>query len=401
MAMAEIETLPEVEEKKETTPPVTPVAVETGKEQTHSTKEPLESPLNRMMNRYKDKQNGEPLKATVVPPVLKEEFIKDLSPEELKKFKEMPLDEGMRVKLIETANNMTKFNRLQTERDVRIKELEKLIPTDERTKQQQEFIDGLKTDFKGTMEKFKEVFELPDVESLSQNLQKSTVLESKITDFQQKNLIPKLEKKYNLGEGNFVYDPSEAYKPNTPSYEYRVNTEKQEKVFIAEEMESEKRLSAATKQVTDERTKQTVELFKELYPEQEIKADMSEEDKAKIIEANTKNKEEYTAMLAHIDTMFENMKEAKSFTPDVNPFAITNIFKGVHFDKLAQKKVDRAITELHAEYKAKGIFLPDNGKAPVTDFTKINGKAPISNNFTEEQLKRSPLARSLNRSLNK
>lgn len=396
--MAETTTLPEVENKE--TPPVETTKTET-KAQEHSTKEPIQSPLNRMMDKYRDKQNGEPLKASVEVPVLKEEFIKDLSADELKKFKEMPLDEGMRIKLIETANNMTRFNRLQSERDVRIKELEKQIPTDERTKQQQEFIDGLKTDFKGTMEKYREVFELPDVDSLSQNLMKSSVLENKMSDFQQKTLVPKLEKKYNLGEGNFVYDPNEAYKPNTPSYEYRISTEKQEKIYIAEETESEKRLANATKQVTDERTKQTVELFKELYPEQEVKAEMTEEEKTAIIQANEKNKEEYTAMLSHIDTMFENMKEAKSFTADVNPFAITNIFKGIHFDKLAQKKVDSAVAQVHAEYKAKGFFLPDNGKAPVTDFTKINGKAPISNNFTEEQLKRSPLMRSVNRSLNK
>jgi len=362
------------------------------------TTEKVVTPLSKMVSRYSGnndalKDKPEPVK----PPELKEEFIKDLSPEQLKKYKEMPLDESMRVSLIETANNMTRYNRLQAERDVKIKELEKQIPSEERTTKQQEFIDGLKSDFKGTIEKYKDEFGLPDLESVMQRHSETVAMESKMAQYQEKELIPKLEKKYKLEEGTFVYDPNEAYKPNTPSYEYRVTTEKQEKVFIEEETKNVSRVKDAEKQIIEERTKQTVDLFNELFPEQQVKADMTDEQKAQVAEANQKAKDEFANMLADIDNMFVKMKEAKSFSADVNPLAITNIFKGVHFDRLSKELVDKAVAQVHAEYKQKGMYIPSNGKTPVTDVTAVNGKAPIKNAYSEERLSNSPLARQLNR----
>ncbi len=388
--MAELETTPEVKEQVTATTEVTSATE-------HSTKEVNPSPLNRMINRYKPVDKSAETKAPVKME-LKEELLKDLKPEEIKKFKEMPLDENMRIMLIETHNNMQKYNRLQSERDVRIKELEKAMPSDERTKEQQEFIDGLKTDFRGTIEKYKDKYELPDLNSIVSNLQKTSELEGKMSQYQEKELVPKLEKKYKLEEGTFVYDPNDAYKPNTPSYEYRVATEKQEKVFIEEQLQNEKKSKDALKVITEERANQIADLYKELYPEQEIKAGMTEEEKAKITEANQKGKESFQQMLAVIDTMFDKMKEAKSFSADVNPFAIKNIFRGVHFETLTKSMIDKAVAEVHAEYKAKGFYLPDNNKPPVTNASGISGKAPIPS-LTEERLKRSPLARSINRTI--
>jgi hypothetical protein len=362
------------------------------------TTEKVVTPLSKMVDRYSGKTDAlrdkpEPVKL----PELKEEFIKDLSPEQLKKYKDMPLDEGMRVSLIETANNMTRYNRLQAERDVKIKELEAKLPSEERTTKQQDFIDGLKSDFKGTIEKYKDEFGLPDLESVIQKHSENVAMESKMVQFQEKELIPKLEKKYRLEEGTFVYDPNEAYKPNTPSYEYRVTTEKQEKVFIEEETKNVSKIKDAEKQIIEERTKQTVDLFNELFPEQQVKADMTDEQKAQVTEANQKSKDEFANMLADIDNMFVKMREAKSFSADVNPLAITNIFRGVHFSKLTKDMVDKAVAQVHAEYKQKGMYIPSNGKTPVTDVASVNGKAPIKNAYSEEKLSISPLARQLNR----
>jgi hypothetical protein len=382
------------------TPEVIEKPVEEVKPVEEKTTEKIQTPLSKMVGRYSGnndalKDKPEPVKPTI--PELKEEFIKDLSPEQLKKYKEMPLDESMRISLIETANNMTRYNRLQAERDVKIKELEKLIPSEERTNKQQEFIDGLKSDFKGTIEKYKDEFGLPDLESVIQKHSETVAMESKMANFQEKELVPKLEKKYKLEEGTFVYDPNEAYKPNTPSYEYRVATEKQEKVFIEEETKSVSRVKDAEKQIIEERTKQTVDLYNQLFPEQEVKADMTDEQKAQVAEANQKNRDEFANMLADIDNMFVKMKEAKSFSADVNPLAITNIFKGVHFDRLSKELVDKAVAQVHAEYKQKGMYIPSNGKTPVTDVASVNGKAPIKNAYSEEKLSISPLARQLNR----
>jgi hypothetical protein len=81
----------------------------------------------------------------------------------------------------------------------------------------------------------------------------------------------------------------------------------------------------------------------------------------------------------------------------VNPLAITNIFRGVHFSKLTKDMVDKAVAQVHAEYKQKGMYIPSNGKTPVTDVASVNGKAPIKNAYSEEKLSISPLARQLNR----
>lgn len=379
-------TTPEVIEK--------PIVPEDSAE--HTTKEHVESPMDRMLNRYKGEVPA--IKPAPKPIELKEEFLKDTKPEDIEKFKKMPLDENMRNTLIETYNNMNKYNRLQTERDIKIKELEKLAPADGGNVKQQEFIDGLKTDFKGTLDKYKDEFGLPDAESIVGQLARANDLAGKMITFQEKELVPKLEKKHKLEVGTFVYDPNEAHTPGTPSYEYRVNTEMQEKKYLQEQIDNEKNINDAEKRINDERANQILNLHKEFFPETEVKAGMSTEEIAKITEANQKSKDEYTAMLGQIDNMFIKMRETKSFTPDINPIAISNIFKGVFFDKLAQARVDKAVADVHAEYRQKGMYIPDNGKPPVTDFSKVSGKAP--NTLTREQLDQlNPLQRSINRSL--
>lgn len=352
------------------------------------------SPLNRTVNSYR--QNSTQKTDEVV--TLKEEFIKDLKPEELEEYKKMPLDEKFRIKFIETANNMQKYNRLQNEKQLKIQELEKNVIPDEQTQKMKAFFDEAKIDFVAAVNKYKDDLSLPDISTINTDTNRVKDFEGKMKVYQEKDLIPRLEQKHNLGDGNFVYDPAEAHKPGTASYEYRVETERYEKKLKDEEDAITANIAKATEQIQKDRNEQLIKLQKDFYPLAELKDDMSPEMRQQIMDSNAITQKTFVDMLTKIDNMYAEMKKTGKFSADVNPVAIENIFKGVFFEELAGKRVNDAIAKLHAEYKSKGMYLPDNGKnPPVTDINSLNGKSPVPDSMPEQRLKNSPLARQINR----
>ena len=352
------------------------------------------SPLNRTVNSYR--QNSTQKTDEVV--TLKEEFIKDLKPEELEEYKKMPLDEKFRIKFIETANNMQKYNRLQNEKQLKIQELEKNVIPDEQTQKMKAFFDEAKIDFVAAVNKYKDDLSLPDISTINTDTNRVKDFEGKMKVYQEKDLIPRLEQKHNLGDGNFVYDPAEAHKPGTASYEYRVETERYEKKLKDEEDAITANIAKATEQIQKDRNEQLIKLQKDFYPLAELKDDMSPEMRQQIMDSNAITQKTFVDMLTKIDNMYAEMKKTGKFSADVNPVAIENIFKGVFFEELAGKRVNDAIAKLHAEYKSKGMYLPDNGKnPPVTDINSLNGKSPVPDSMSEQRLKNSPLARQINR----
>ena len=352
------------------------------------------SPLNRTVNSYR--QNSTQKTDEVV--TLKEEFIKDLKPEELEEYKKMPLDEKFRIKFIETANNMQKYNKLQNEKQLKIQELEKNVIPDEQTQKMKAFFDEAKIDFVAAVNKYKDDLNLPDISTINTDTNRVKDFEGKMKVYQEKDLIPRLEQKHNLGDGNFVYDPAEAHKPGTASYEYRVETERYEKKLKDEEDAITANIAKATEQIQKDRNEQLIKLQKDFYPLAELKDDMSPEMRQQIMDSNAITQKTFVDMLTKIDNMYAEMKKTGKFSADVNPVAIENIFKGVFFEELAGKRVNDAIAKLHAEYKSKGMYLPDNGKnPPVTDINSLNGKSPVPDSMSEQRLKNSPLARQINR----
>lgn len=330
---------------------------------------------------------------------LKEEFLTDIKPEELDNLKKLPVNEELKIKYIQTYNDMQKYNRLQSERDKEIQKYKKFLGENPDVAKVNEFVNLLREDPIKAFSKFKDDLELPDPDRIIGSLQVANDISSKVAEFQKKELIPKIIKKFKLADAeDFVYDPEEAYTPGTASYEFRVATEKKEKQIISELEEEEKKASELVNSIQEERQKQIIELKNTLFPELKISDNMSDKEKEAIKESNVRREQEFIDMLNHIDNMFIKLKETKSLSPDVNPFAISTIFKGVHFDKLVNKAVQEAVDKVHQEYKSKGLYLSKDEKSKPTDVNNIQKQAP---SIPENGKRISPLVRSINRVINK
>ncbi|WP_337872923.1 hypothetical protein [Ignavibacterium sp.] len=323
------------------------------------------------------------------------QFITEIKPEELEEFEKMPLTEELRAKYIQTYNDMQKYNRLQNERLNKIKEYEKLLGED--GKKIQNFIETFREDPIAALTRYSEEYGLPDVDGLLSHLQRAKDTFGEIEIYQKKELIPKLEKKYALDEGTFIYDPAEAYTPNTPSYEYRVMTERKEMELKEKIFEEQKKSEQLQSVLAEERKKQLSELKNMFFPEIEISEKTSEKEKKEIAEKNVKTEEEFVALLSGLDDMFMKMKETQSFSPDANPLSLINIFRGVHFNKLVERIVEQEVNKVHQQYHSKGLYLPDEETKPMPkDITKVVGKSPIPEKTTGFQ---SPLQRMILRTI--
>lgn len=333
------------------------------------------------------------------PAVLDMQFIKHLKPEEVEELKKAPLDENFRVKHIQTYNDMKKYNVLHNELNNRVKELEAKGAPPEEVQELKDFVTGLKKDFRGTVERYKDKFGLPDPSFVAKQFEPGQDYQSRISQWQESELTPNIEKKHNLPEGTFVYDPADAYKAGTPSYNYRIATEKKQREYESEYEESQKKLTTAQAKIAEERNNQLLKLRKDFFPSPEVDEKMSDEDKQKVLAQIKTSDEEFTKMLGQLDNMFANFKDAERFTPDVNPLAIENIFKGVFFEPLTKRLVDDAVAKVHREYQTKGMYLADKSRQMPTDVSKQTSSSELPGYLSDDKRKFSPLKRSIYRNI--
>ena len=81
--------------------------------------------------------------------------------------------------------------------------------------------------------------------------------------------------------------------------------------------------------------------------------DGSDEYKKLVGEANGRFQER----LEGLDGMYAKMK-AGDTSPQGNPFAIRNIFRGVYFDELSKEIVEKTVRDIHSKYNKRGLYLP-------------------------------------------
>lgn len=316
------------------------------------------------------------------PPVEKKydySFFKDLKPEDYEAVKDYQ-DEAVRFKLLEKTNDVKKYQRLVSERETQLNQYKSAKPEEELGKYK-EFIEGMKKDAIGTYKRFQKDFDLPEPEFLEKQVASGDV-ESRLEQWQEKDLVPNIERKHKIEEGTFTYDPSEAYKAGTPSYDYRIATEKRERELTSEfQQMQDKQIDIATKvkQQTDTDMKYLRETY---FPNSDY-------------ETPEKADEAFVSLLTKIDENQEAIRKGE-FNAELNPFALRNIFRGMNFDTLVQSAVDKATKSLHSQYNAKGLYLPNN-ETP-TDATKLKGSSPTGNN-NSERTKFSPMHRVVQQSL--
>lgn len=311
--------------------------------------------MGDMINRYKDKTTIEPKDTPEVKAESAEEkkydysFFKDLTNDDYEKYADLKTkDESLYYELLTNRNEMKKNQRLVSQREV---ELAKAKEPSEAIKKYDEFFNGLKKDFFGTYKKHQTEFNLPDLEFINRQIETGGDLQSRLQQWQANDLIVQIEKRFKLDNGDFIYDPADAYKAGTPSYEYRIATERKEKEMQSEYDTQETNRATAFKKIAEEREKDLMFLKDTYYKD---------------------NEDEFVSLLGEMDTKASLMREG-NFSSDANPFAIKNLFRGVFFDKLLAKSNEMLANKIHQEYNSKGMFLPSNGKEKFLDSTNIKG----------------------------
>jgi hypothetical protein len=313
-------------------------------------------------------------------------FFKDLGDDDYKKYEPIKTkDEGHYYEILQHRNEMKKNQRLLSERDKELGQLRGQKP-DERLAKHQEFFDGLKKDFKGTYSRFQKDFDLPDFQYVENQSASGNSIQERLQQFQDIELTPNIEKKFKLEEGTFVYDANEAYKAGTPSYEYRLQTEVKERGLTSEyetNLTKQQTLLTKVKQQTDADMKFLREGY---FPDKDY-------------ESPQKADEAFVAYLTELDKVQAQINTGE-FNPEQNPFALRNIFRGVHHDNLSKTALEKQAKDIHSQYNAKGLYLPDN-ELP-TDPTKLKGNTPPpATGEYKGDGKFSPMHRRIKQSFNK
>lgn len=323
---------------------------------------------------------------------------KDIGQDDLKSIddylKENKIENpAIRHRMAMHLNDVKKGHRLISEREIKIKDLEKAgVKEVEVDKKFTDFVDGLQKDFFGTYAKYQSEYNLPDITSMAKMVASGNTLEARIAQFQKDVLTPEIEKKHNIPTGTFVFDASEAWKSGTPSYEFRTKTAEKELEFQGEYQKKNSEIVNSAKQMIELRNNQMKEL-KEYYFPVSKQDDGSEEYKAEVEKQNNN----FTEMLAKLDGVYNDMKSGKAISPELNPFVFKNVFRGVFYPELSKIDIQKAVAKVHEQYAKHGLRLP-KGEMPE-DMTKLKGESPDveSGNFKVGDTRFSPQNRMLKR----
>ena len=276
----------------------------------------------------------------------------------------------IRHRLVDRLDDFKKQQRLATERDVKIKELEKSgIREVEVDKKFTDFVDGLQKDFFGTYAKYQSEYKLPDITSMAKMVASGNTIQARIGQYQTDVLTPEIEEKHHIEKGTFVFDAADAWKSGTPSYDYRIKTADKENEFRGEYQKKNDDINSSAKQMVDIRNQQMEEI-KNTYFSVTKQNDGSDEYKT---EAEAQNKK-FTDFLTKLDTVYNDMKAGKVLNPEENPFIFKNIFRGLFYSELSKIDIQRAASKIHEQYAKHGLRLP-RGEMP-DDVTILKGKAP-------------------------
>jgi hypothetical protein len=307
-------------------------------------------------------------------------FYKDLTEDDYKKHADLKTkDEGLYHQTLGYLNDMKKNQRLVSARERELQELKTQNPN-ERLAKLEEFIGGFKQDAIGTYKKYQKDFDLPDVDFLEKQVNSGGDISTRLEQWQESELTPKIEKKFKIEQGTFVYDPSQAYKAGTPSYEFRVETDKKEHIWASEYEASELKQREVVTKVKEQTDKDYKFLKDTFFPDAEF-------------ETPEKANEAFVGYLKKLDEIQDSIRTGE-FDPEKSPFSLRNIFRGIHFDELVKTREDKLITSIHKQYNEKGLYLP-SGDQP-TDATKLTS-IPTSPNTEDGKNKFSPMHRSVSR----
>lgn len=327
-------------------------------------------------------------------------LFKDVSEDEIVELNKLELDTNLRYKLVQTTDDMKKAHRLVSTREKEITDMKSRF-SDSKVSDYEDFIKEMKRDVRGGWNKYQDKLGLPDIGFMEGQFKEGNSIEDRLAQFQGEQLIPDIEAKFKLEKGTFVFDPAEAHRAKTPSFAYRSLTESKENELKSEHDKNTKQVEERLKDALENRKLDIINLKKNYFPSSEMKDDMSDEDKTNIKKINELADGEFTSLLGNIDEMFTKIREG-NISQETNPMSLTNIFRGVHFDYLVDRIKKETAESIHKQYREKGLFMRDEGGKPlptVVDKIKGNSDIEIPDYLSEEKTNRSPLLRSVTRTL--
>jgi len=214
-----------------------------------------------------------------------------------------------------------------------------------------EFLKGIRKDFAGTIEKYREKYSLPDNNTLLTQMGGGSTASrnARLKQYIQSELRPKIEKDFGLDEGTFKFDKEAAWDdPESSSYAFRKGLEVKEDEFDNAD---------ATLKVKE---KETVDL---------IQARQKEDKKwyaEKYLDGNMEKVEE---MMQILNAIPEKIAKGE-LKPEDHPLSLRYIMRGYNYEALSKIDTDKAIADLKAQLKDMGVTFPKGNDLP-TDITTI------------------------------
>lgn len=299
------------------------------------------------------------------------------------KFKKSEDDLGAKLEDMETpqlVEEVKKNQRLVSERNAKIEELESALAKakenggGEANPEMEKFLKELNVDFVGAFEKYKDKLNLPDMDIVSAQLNTGGVT-ARVKQWQENSLRKEIEEQFGLEEGEFEYDPADASKAGTASYEWNERTDAYRQELRNKQVALRQKEAENLKRIEDQQAKD-LKWYADTYFE-------GDQSKVKGL-LDTMN-----------DTQLKVTKGEE--TPDKHPFSLRNLMRGFYHEDLTRRAVEKAVSDLKAQYAEKGMYLKGDTEEP-TDVTRIKsppGKDSGVLEVSKEAISNSPMLQNI------
>jgi len=269
-------------------------------------------------------------------------------PAELEKMK--PEELVSEIKKNQTLLNDT--TKKYTELETKYKELEAKQGslTDEKLKT---FLTEFRSDPSKAYQKYQKELELPDMNLFKGLVNNPNDNMLKLKHYQQTELIPLIEKKFNFDKGTFKFDADEAEDPETASALFRKMSRDREY-----ELDSELKKAITLKTEQEQRAKEGQKEDLNWLRDNIYGGDQKKADEA----------------LQHLHSLPEKILKGEA-PPTSHPFRLRTLLLGVNHETLVKQAVDKAVEEteekLITAYAKEGLYL----KNPAPEDLKTIKKA--------------------------
>lgn len=226
------------------------------------------------------------------------------------------------------------------------------------------FINEIKKDPVKAWRNYAEKLGLPDATLVSQMFTNTEDYSDRFEQWQSNELIPSIEKKFKLEDGEFEFNPKEQFRKGTASYEFRVRTQEKEAEYRQELVQLQ-----TNKEAQLQKAKQAQEADLQWIAEKYFNKDI-----------NTAND-----IAVQLNEIPEKISKGE-MTAEQHPFSMRNLVRGAFYESFVKMEVDKAVNDVVGQFNQLGMFLPQNEKPtdvtsvktpPITDVAKDKFISPM------------------------